>query len=339
MDPKKILVFLVSIAMLSVAFSGCTNSQNEVLNVYHAGSLSIPFDELEDKFEEEHPDVDVRLQGAGSVDTVKKVTERGQKADVVAVADHTLIPDLMYEEEKADWMARFARNRIVMAYTEQSNYRDEINSENWYEILDEEDVKFGFSDPNADPCGYRSQMVTLLAEDHYQNDTIFENLIGSNTAIEAEGKNITVPQDLDFNSDKVMVRSAEVDLMSALEAGEIDYLYIYQSVAEQHEGVEFVELPTEIDLSSVEHSDDYGEVSLTRASGEKVKGKPIVYGITIPKTVQNRELAVEFVKLLLDEEGQQIMNDNGQPPIDPPMTDDREAMPEDLKGFVEEGST
>ncbi len=329
---------IVTLMVILVAFQGCMNEEKKVLNVYHAGSLSIPFDEMKKKFEEEYPDVEVRNEGAGSVATVRKVTEQGQEPDVVAVADYTLIPSLMYEEDKADWTVRFARNRMVLAYTDQSRYKDEISTDNWYDVLDLNDVKYGFSNPNDDPCGYRSQMVTLLAEGHYDNRYIFDDLVENHTGISIEDNNISLPSSLQgtIDTDEVMVRSAEVDLMGALEGGEIDYLYIYQSVAEQHEGVDFVQLPEPIDLSSVQYADDYGEVTLTRASGEISVGKPIVYGITIPSTVQEKELAVEYVKMLLEETGQDIMDSNGNPPIVPAKGYNVQKMPSELKELVEE---
>ncbi|MFP4050878.1 MAG: tungstate ABC transporter substrate-binding protein WtpA [Thermoplasmata archaeon] len=334
---KKWMAIITIILISLISLTGCVGSKERVLNVYHAGSLSVPFDEIEKKFEHENPDIDVRRQGAGSVTTIKKVTEQGKQPDVVAVADYSLIPDLMYKKDKASWTVRFAKNRMVIAYTENSAYRDEINEDNWYEILNKNDVKFGFSNPNDDPCGYRSQMVTLLAEDHYKYDKIFDSLIEKNTAIRAEGYNITAPKDLNVKTKKLMVRSAEVDLMAALEAGEIDYLFIYQSVAEQHEGVDFVQLPPQIDLSSVEYADKYGKVTLTRYTGEKSVGKPIVYGITIPSTVKNKELAVEFAKFLLSETGQDVLKNNGQPPINPPKVDNINNIPNELKGLVEKG--
>jgi molybdate/tungstate transport system substrate-binding protein len=131
-----------------------------------------------------------------------------------------------------------------------------------------------------------------------------------------------------------MLRSMEVELSSALETGEIDYLYIYRSVAEQH-GFNYVELPPEIDLSSIEYADNYSTVQVEMVNGEIVTGSPIVYGVTIPKNAENPELATEFVKLLLDEPGQQIFIENGQPPIVPAFSEGKEAMPEELQAFVE----
>lgn len=337
---RRVIACVVAVIVLSTMLLGCLGGDDtQVLYVYHAGSLSVPFEELESIFEDSHPNVDVRRESAGSVATIRKVTDQGKEPDVVGVADYSLIPDMMYDDY-ASWTVKFARNRIIIAYTEQSLYKDEINGTNWYEIFMRDGVKYGFSNPNDDPCGYRSQMVTLLAEDHYQNDSIFDDLIEAYSAITAEGYNITVPETSQLNIDtsKVMVRSAEVDLMSALEAGEIDYLYIYQSVASQHEGVEYIQLPEAIDLSSTDFADEYAKVTLTIGNGDVMIGKPIVYGVTIPTTVQNLELAIEFVELLITQEGQDIMESLGQPPIVPPRADNVGTMPSALQPLVQQDS-
>lgn len=337
---RRVITGVVAVIVLSTMLLGCLGGDDtQVLYVYHAGSLSIPFEELESIFEESHPHVDVRREPAGSVATIRKVTDQGKEPDVVGVADYSLIPDMMYDDY-ASWTVKFARNRMIIAYTDHSLYKDEINSTNWYEIFMRDGVKYGFSNPNDDPCGYRSQMVTLLAEDHYQNDSIFDDLIEAHSAITADGYNITVPETSQLNIDvsKIMVRSAEVDLMSALEVGEIDYLYIYQSVASQHEGVDYIQLPEAIDLSSTDYVEEYAKVTLTRGSGDVVIGKPIVYGVTIPATVQNMELAIEFVTLLLTQEGQDVMESMGQPPIVPPKADNIGVMPSALQPLVQPDS-
>ncbi len=336
---KRIVTVGIALLMIATLFAGCVEQggEDEILNVYHAGSLSVPFNELEKKFEKNNPDVNVRRESAGSVSTVRKVTDQGKKPDVVGVADYSLIPNMMYGKDKANWTVRFARNRMVLAYTDSSAYRNDINSENWYKILDKKDVTYGFANPNNDPCGYRSQMITKLAENYYGNEHIFDDLIGNHTSIKENGNNITAPQDLGVQgSEEITVRSKETDLLGILESGNIDYLYIYQSVAKQHD-LDFVNLPKQIDLSSVKYAEGYGKVTLTRASGEKSVGKPIVYGITIPKTVQNKDTAVDFVKFLLSETGQEVMKNNGQPPIDPPKVDNKSKMPAELQEMVKKG--
>lgn len=335
-------ILLIIILGLTLTISGCTTNQNngskKELKVLHAGSLSKPFKDIEQKFESEY-EVEVKREPAGSVSTVRKVTDAGKTADIVAVADYNLIPELMFEEH-ANWYGGFATNQMVIAYSENSKYSNQISSENWHEILEKEDVRFGVSDGNQDPCGYRSLMVIELAENYYEETQIFDDLIKKNTNIGDKGKQnnktILMPESSEINpSDKIMVRAKETDLVSGLESGEIDYFFIYRSVAQQH-GFEFVKLPAEIDLSSVKHSNNYEKVSVRRVSGEVSVGKPIVYGITIPKNTENPEIAAKFVKFVLSDKGKEILKEKGQPPIKPALVNDLDKLPESIKNLVEE---
>lgn len=322
------------------ASGNVSEGEGEVLTVFHAGSLGKPFEELEAEFEAQHPGVDVQREAAGSAQSIRKITELGKNADVLASADYALIPSLMMPEY-ADWYAAFAKNQMVIAYTDESKYSDEVNANNWYEILRRPDVRYGFSNPNDDPAGYRSQIVTQLAEFYYNDSQIYDDLMINNTGmtVTTQGNGtilIRAPasEEISPNTSKIMLRSMEVELTSALETGEIDYFYIYRSVAEQN-GFKYVELPPEIDLSSLDYAENYSKVQVEMANGEVVTGSPIVYGITIPKNAENPELAAEFVKLLLEEPGQQIFVKNGQPPIVPAIAEGKDKMPEKLQTLVE----
>jgi molybdate/tungstate transport system substrate-binding protein len=363
---RNILMITTIFAVLLVAFSGigcvdntdnadesqgvseAENAENTatemqditVLKIFHAGSLTVPFEELEAKFEELHPGVDVQREPAGSAACIRKITELGSEADILASADYNLIPKMMMPDF-ADWYVAFAKNQIVLAYTDDSKYSDEINQDNWYDILRRPDVVYGFSNPNDDPCGYRTQMVTQMAETYYNDDQIYDDIMAANVAMTVSAENgtytIKVPasEAINPNTDKVMVRSMEVELSSALEMGEIDYFYIYRSVAVQH-GFKFVELPPQIDLSSIEYADTYKKVQLEMADGNVVIGTPIVYGITVPKNAPQPELGVDFVEFLLGEEGQNVFNENGQPPIVPAITNDLNKVPAKLVPLVTE---
>lgn len=127
-----------------------------------------------------------------------------------------------------------------------------------------------------------------------------------------------------------MIRSMEVELSSALETGEIDYFYLYQNVAINH-GFDYIELPPEIDLSSVEFADNYETVKLLQATGKEVSGKPIVYGATIMDKSPNPEAAIMFMELLVSEEGQVVFENLGLTPIVPSVFSNADAVPEKLK--------
>ncbi|AEF95622.1 tungstate ABC transporter substrate-binding protein WtpA [Methanotorris igneus] len=349
---KWLLVLLIG--AISVALCGCVNTSKEqptqsttpqtsqasnakveekVLKIFHAGSLSVPFSEYEKMFEKEHPNIDVQREPAGSVKCVRKITDLGKKADILASADYSLIPQMMMPKY-ADWYVMFARNEIVLAYTDKSKYKDEINSTNWYEILNKPDVKFGFSNPNDDPCGYRSQMVMQLAEIYYKNPKIYDDLVLKNSNIKVEEENgtytILVPQNVEVNTNKIVLRSKETDLLAPLEAGAYDYLFIYKSVAEQHH-LKYIELPKEINLGYYEYEDAYKKVKLKLLGKNKtLVAKPIVYGLTIPKNAPHKKEAIEFVKMVL--EHPEVFEKNGQPAINPAVGFGN--IPEEIKPLV-----
>jgi len=280
--------------------------------------LTIPFDEVTKEFNKLYPDIKVQTEAAGSATAIRKVTELGKKADIIASADYTLIPQLMFPEY-AEWYIIFATNRMVIAYTNKSRFGNEINKDNWYEILQRDGVRYGRSDPNRDPCGYRTLMVWQLAEDYYNTPELYDKLYG------AAGE---------------LIRPKETDLIALLESGDLDYAFEYSSVAAQH-NLNYVVLSTEINLSSQEFRDYYSKAKVEIAGkepGETItkKGKPIVYGITIPKNAPHPELAILWVDFLLSSDGIAIMEANGQPSITPAVTNDKSKLPDELRKYVTE---
>jgi len=329
---------ILMVVLLSVLSSGCMNSSSgssEVtLTVFHAGSLSVPLEGVEKAFSDREKDLGYRVtfhdEASGSVKAVRKVTDLGMKADVVAVADYSLIPELMMPNY-TDFYVAFATNEIVIAFTNKSRYSNEINSSNWYEILSRKEVSFGFSDPNQDPCGYRSLMVMKLA-DYYYGRPVFRTLVEENTNVYFNGTTIIVPEEVQVKSDRLVIRPKEPDLTRLVESGSLDYYFIYRSVAEQH-GLRYVELPEEINLKDLRLADHYGKVKVHLGStGKTIRAKPIVYGVTVPKNAPHRELAMEFLRYLLSDEGREIFERNHQGFMVPPVAFGN--VPDEIKDLV-----
>ena len=338
------ILVLVVIAAVIVAATYLPHEQKKTeLKVVYAGSLIVPLGEIEEQFESTHPGVDVQMEGHGSIQAVRQVTDIHRNVDVLVVADETLIPDMMYPGH-ADWYVRFATNQMVIAYTNNSRYAGEINDSDWYEILARPDVTFGFSNPMLDACGYRTLMMTALAEHYYDNQTIFDDLIASNLdpefTITTDGDTaiVCVPETIDPRTEKIVIRGGSVQLLALLDLGEIDYAFLYKSMAEQH-GLRFLELPAEIDLSSPEYEDDYKKVTVqlgfqrfTSVDAER-ECKPIFYGITIPKNATSPELAAEFVEFVISDDGLAVLCDMKQPTV-APVADNPDKMPDRLRSVV-----
>ncbi|MBN1322069.1 MAG: tungstate ABC transporter substrate-binding protein WtpA [Thermoleophilia bacterium] len=326
-----------------------------VVTLYLAGSLSVPFEQLEALFEKDHPKADVLLESGGSAAMISKIiteSDAGENPpDIMASADYLLIPDRMYEGGYADWTIVFARNTMVLCYADGAPFADAIvnGTRAWYDVLRNEDVKWGHSDPDADPCGYRSMMVFQLAQKYYYEEAQTFGLSPDENAKGLYGACIagTDQERGRKNQGNEVVRTKSVDLVALLEAGELDYAFEYRSVAVQH-GLNYIELDDAVNLAGVgvigdsgmTYTDFYGKatVQLKTESGEykPTVGAAVVYGITIPAGSPNAAAAVEFIKLLLSEEGKQVMEvDNGQPLLDPIRCDKPDALPSELKGLVE----
>lgn len=304
---KKVVFVLTILVFATTAYA------KEKIIIFHAGSLAVPFKEIEKAFEAEYPQYDIQREASGSRAAARKITDNNKPADVMASADYKVIDNLMIPNH-AKFNAQFATNEMAIAFTDKAKYANQITAENWPQIFLKDGVKVGHSDPNMDPCGYRSMLVTQLAEDYYNSPGLFDKLFGYGESY----------QNGEEDKNKVVVRPKEKDLLGLIEAGMYDYLYIYKSVAEQHH-LKYLELPEEVSLKSAKFAEQYKKATFQingKKPGEWItkKGGPMVYGITVAendKSPVNKEGAVLFVKYVLSEKGQKIMAKNGQGVIAP----------------------
>ncbi|MBW2642762.1 MAG: tungstate ABC transporter substrate-binding protein WtpA, partial [Deltaproteobacteria bacterium] len=286
--------------MVLLPFSVSAEPQGKLI-VFHAGSLTVPFVKIEKDFEAKYSKVDVLREGGGSTKMARMISELHKPADIMASADFNII-DKTLIPEYAVWNIRFATNRLVLCYTDKSRFANQINSNNWYEILKRKGVIWGQADPNLDPCGYRSLMVLQLAEKYYKLPGLYDQLIA--------------------NRPEKNVRPKAVELVSLLKTGNMDYAWEYLSVAVQH-GLKYIKLPDEINLGNYKMDEFYKQATVT-VTGKKPgtwitrTGKSCTYGITILKSVQNIEAAEAFLEYLMDPDGGlKTLKDMGQPPFVP----------------------
>ncbi len=290
------------------------------LAIYHAGSFAVPLEDMSKEFNKIYASVRIQRDSGGSRAQIRKITELGKIADLLISADYALIPEMMFPKF-ADWYIIFAYNRMVICYTERSKFKDVINKDNWFEILARDGVRYGHSDPNQDPCGYRTLMIWQLAEKYYNKPGLYASLDVRDFA-------------------KRVIRPKEVDLVALLHSGDIDFAFEYLSIAKQH-SLKYVELPREIDLSSIEFKDSYATAAVV-VTGKKpgttfsINGAPIAYGLTIPKTASRPDLAVAFIEFLLSQDGQGIMQRNWQIPAVPAVANDKGKLPAELRDLCSE---
>lgn len=289
------------LALLALAAcTGRNRSDDNRLVVFTAGSLARPVRAALDTFAAT-ADVRVELESAGSLETARKLTELGRIPDVVALADEEVFPALLMPQFTT-WYARFARNRVVIAYSDRSRYAAELTLQNWREILTRSDVQTGRANPDLDPAGYRALLVMHLAERHYDDAGLAARL--------------------EANAPKRNMRAKEAELVALVQAGEQDYSWQYESLA-RATGLRYLTLPSAIDLSSDADSAGYATASvrvLGAARGDTITmtGRPIRYALSIPSAAEHREIAERFVAWLLSAAGRQILRSEHLDALDEP---------------------
>ncbi len=323
---KKLLgvLLVLVLGVFGYTFLLADNDQPQPMGklvVFHAGSLSVPFAAIEKKFEAKYPQVDVLREAGGSTKMARLISEVGKTADIMASADYNVI-DKSLIPDYASINIRFASNQLVLCYTDKSKFADEVNADNWPEILQRPGVVWGHSAPDLDPCGYRSLMVLQLAEKHLAQPGLYEKLMANRPL-----KN---------------VRPKSVELIALMQGGEMDYAWEYRSVAVQH-GLKYISLPDEMNLGNYKMDDFYKQATV-QVSGKEPgtfitrTGQSITYGVTIIDTAPNKQAAEAFLAFLLDpEEGLKILEEMGQPPFVPwvPSAEMNALLPASLKPLVE----
>ncbi|WDP88019.1 MAG: tungstate ABC transporter substrate-binding protein WtpA [Desulfobacter sp.] len=320
---KTLNAVLMILFVCLLAWPGGVGAQpSGKLTIFHAGSLTVPFAAIEKAFEVQYPDVDVLREAGGSTKMARLISEVGKEADIMASADYKVIDNNLIPKF-ADWNVRFATNQLVLCYTENSRFSDEINDKNWYEILLKKGVEWGHSDPNLDPCGYRSLMVLQLAEKFYSQTGLFQALLD--------------------NRPQKNVRPKSVELVNLLKTGHMDYAWEYLSVAIQHE-LKYVTLNDHINLGNYKYDNFYQQAEV-KVTGKKTntwktkKGKSCTYGVTLIKNSPNPEAAKAFLAFLLSpDHGLKTLEQMGQPPFLPARVPDQTMagkLPENLSVLVE----
>ncbi len=259
------------------------------LVVFNAGSLARPIRSALDSFAASEG-ITIEQESSGSLESARKLTELERTPDIIALADEEIFARILMPAH-VQWYARFARNRIVIAYTDRSLFADEFNADTWRSILSRDRVEVGRSDPDLDPAGYRTLLVHQLAERHYGEAGLAARLLEA-----APERN---------------VRPKEVELTGLLQAGELDYIWTYESVA-QAAGLRYLKLPGRIDLGTPAESSFYATASIRvagSAPGEtlEMRGRPIVYALAVPDAAPHPSVAARAVAYLLSADGARVM--------------------------------
>jgi molybdate/tungstate transport system substrate-binding protein len=323
---KKLFSLAVAVAVVTSLIAGTwlsvesySQENNGKVFVMYAGSLASIFEtSLGPSFQNETGYTYVG-EAKGSVQIANMIIDQQRNPDVFVSAGKTPIVKLEnHNLPLAYWSLSFASAEIVIAYTSKSPFFNDLEKARkgdlkWYEVLSENELKFRRSDPELDPKGYYMIMVAKLANLYYNDTSIKDNILGE-----------------DRNTKQLL---PEETLKTTLESGQIDAIaaYKHEAVAD---GLPYITLPKEINLSDPKFTDFYKQAAYTFSSGQTINGEPIYFSLTIPETNKNTQGSIAFVKFLLSETEKQLLEKNGLNPISLILDGQTEKIPDTLKNLA-----
>ena len=332
---RSIAAAILSLCALSAwaQTAPCAPDAQRVI-IYHAGSLTAAFSQVEALFTQQ-TGICVVDVAAGSVDAARRVTAGQEPCDIYASADDKDIDVLLKPARFADFNIRFAQGAMVLAYSTNSRGAATIaapgvfspptqipsTAADWFTQLTQPGVLIGGSNPFLDPSGYRSDMIFQLTEWHYRVPNLYNTLLGHYTL--TRGTDV-----LGTNFDYQF--TYEHSALAAYNRTPATYRYLH--------------LPEEIGLSNSDLNRHYDDVAVVMPglhtprspSVVRMPGSRVVWGLTILKSAPNPGNAIKFLQTLFGSQGVALQAAVGPEPISPPRVsfEDWHDIPPVLRPYV-----
>ena len=228
---------------------------------------------------------------------------KGQGANALAqlIAGGSITPDVflpitsspmrtVFRAGKASTAVPIARTEMVIAYSPQSRFAPRLDAaarggEPWWRVLQEPGLRFGRSDPAADPQGRNIIFTMMLAEKLYRQPGLTQRVLGET-----------------INRQQIHM---EASLQSQLQSGAIDAAAAY-GIQPGPFHLPSISLPAEINLSGDDVHAKHPDVSLTLA-GTTYLPEPLIYYASVLKDARNAKGAAAFVAWLKGAEAQTLL--------------------------------
>jgi molybdate/tungstate transport system substrate-binding protein len=289
--------------------------------VLYAGSLTTVMEEGVGPAFQQETGFLYRGEGQGSMGAANMIRDRLRTPDIFISADPGVNDKLLVGPANHDmvrWYLAFASGELVIGYNPKSKFAGDFAAaaaghKNWYDVLRMPGVRFGRTDPDLDPKGYRTFFLFGAAENFYHRPGM--------TAF------LGLPQ----NPAQVF---PEPELLARMEAGQVDAGIFYRHEVLAH-GIPFMTLPPELNQSAPALAAFYAKQSFTNSNGDTIRGSPILFTVTIPVQATNHRGAVAFVLFLLSPEGRNRLHSAGLNIVPVEAGDDVGQIPPAIRRLVQ----
>lgn len=311
-------VCLPALLAVSLLLAACADPPaGRSVSVLYAGSLATVMEDGVGPAFAKATGYRYKGEAHGSLGAARLIHDHLRTPDVFLSADPAVNESVLMGAGNGSlvtWYVTLASSQLVLAYSPKSPRAADFvaaaaGKVPWYEALEKPGVRFGRGDPTIDPKGYRTLFLFELAAGYYHRPEI-PGLLGE-----------------PLNPAQVLPETA---LLAHLESGQLNAGIFYR-----HEVVPrklpFLSFPPEINLGDPRFSALYAQATYTTPAGEQVHGAPILFTITIPKTVRDRAAAEAFVRFLLT--SPKLLRDFGFGIVDHQVGGDPARVPRDLRAL------
>ena len=289
---KRVALFALILSLIStIAIAQDTS----VLRIAYAGSMGVVMDNAAGPAFAKTHHATYQGIGQGSYALARLLAAHQLQADVFV----TITPGPMQLLKQAGLVAAavpVASTQMVVVYSPHSRFAAEFaaasrGERRWYEVLSQQGVRLGRTDPAIDPQGANVLLTLQLAAEFYHRPELLTTIAGA-------------PQ----NPSQLFT---EPSLMSRLEAGQIDAAIGYASAAQSHH-LPTIALPDEINLGNPDLQKPwYDRASVALPDGKILRVQPLVFYAGVLTHAKQPELAREFVSFLRSAEGQALFREHG----------------------------
>lgn len=259
-----------------------------VLDVAYAGSMSSVM---------ENP-----IKSAAAGELQLDLHGRAQGSDALAnlIAGGSIRPDVficitpgpmrrVLRSGKAKSAAPIAHTEVVIAYSPRSRFAPQFEAASrgqskWWEVLQQPGLRFGRTDPIADPQGRNIIFTMKLAAAFYRAPDLVQKIVGPV-----------------INERQIF---GESTLLARLQAGQLDACAAYKTQPGPFR-LPYISLPDEINLGSADVREAHPDLDLIIA-GKTYYPEPLVFYAAALNDARNPKGAAEFVPWLTSSRTQSI---------------------------------
>jgi molybdate/tungstate transport system substrate-binding protein len=258
------------------------------LDVAYAGSMSSMMEGPLKAAMSQELNLDLHGRAQGSSALAQLIVGGSIRPDVyIPITPSPML--IVLRAGKAETAHAIAHTEMVIAYSPKSHFASRFQAaaqgkERWWEILQAPGLRFGRTDPVADPQGRNIIFTMMLAAKASNQPDLVERVLGP----------VVNPKQI-FTEPTVQAR---------LQSGELDAASAYK-IQPGPFNLPYLTLPKEINLSSQSVHAEHPDISLT-VGGKTYFPEPLIYYAAVLKDAPNAKGAATFVEWLKSDQARAI---------------------------------